>query len=85
MGSHSLVQGIFLTEGSNPSFLPCRQIPSSLSQQGSPSVLEQEFKGNRFLAEGKCYIFSMLVFFTFFSTAVKNHTSETGILKDLLT
>lgn len=29
-------------------------------------VLEQEFKGNSFLIEGKCYIFSVLVFFNSF-------------------
>ena len=36
MGSHSLFQGIFPTQGSNPSLLHCRQIPYHLSHQGSP-------------------------------------------------
>ena len=31
-----LLQGIFLTQGSNPGFLHCRQILSPLSHQGSP-------------------------------------------------
>ena len=32
---HSLLQGIFLTQGSNPGLLHCRQIPYHLSHQGS--------------------------------------------------
>ena len=37
---HSLLQGIFLTQGSNPGLLRCRQILHCLSNQGSPSVKE---------------------------------------------
>ena len=33
MGSHSLLQGIFLTQGSNPDLLHCRQILYHLSHQ----------------------------------------------------
>ena len=36
VGSHSLLQGIFLTQESNPGFLHCRQILYPLSYQGSP-------------------------------------------------
>ena len=36
MGSHSLLQGIFPTQGSNPGLLNCRQILYQLSSQGSP-------------------------------------------------
>ena len=36
MGSHSTLQGIFLTQGSNPGLLHCRQILYRLSHQGSP-------------------------------------------------
>ena len=32
----SLLQGIFLTQGSNPGLLHCRQIPYHLRHQGSP-------------------------------------------------
>ena len=39
MSSHSLVQGIFLTQESNPGFLHCRQIFYCLSHQGSPKLL----------------------------------------------
>ena len=35
-GSHSLLQGIFLTQGSNPCLLHCRQILYHLSHQASP-------------------------------------------------
>ena len=34
-GCHALLQGIFPTQGSNPSILQCRWIPSHLSHQGS--------------------------------------------------
>ena len=37
VGCHSLFQGLFLTQGSNPSLLHCRQILYSLSHQGSPT------------------------------------------------
>ena len=35
VGCHFLLQGIFLTQGSNLSFLHCRQILYHLSHQGS--------------------------------------------------
>ena len=37
LGSHSLLQGTFPTQGSNPSLLHCRQILYHLSHQGSPN------------------------------------------------
>ena len=40
MGSLSLLQGIFLTQGSNPGLPHCRQILYQLSPQGSPRILE---------------------------------------------
>ena len=36
VGCHFLLQGIFLTQGSNPGLLHCRQILYHLSHQGSP-------------------------------------------------
>ena len=36
VGSHSFLQGIFLTQGLNPHLLHCRQILYHLSYQGSP-------------------------------------------------
>ena len=35
---HSLLQGIFLTQGLNPGLLHCRQILYHLSHQGNPSM-----------------------------------------------
>ena len=40
MGTHSLLQGIFPTQGSNPSLLHCRQILYQLSHKESPRILE---------------------------------------------
>ena len=37
MGCHFLLQGIFLTQGSNPGLLHCMKILYQLSHQGSPS------------------------------------------------
>ena len=39
VGCHDLLQGIFLTQGSNPGLLHCRQILYCLSHQGSPRIL----------------------------------------------
>ena len=36
MGCHALLQGIFLTQGTNPGFPHCRQILYHQSHQGSP-------------------------------------------------
>ena len=40
VGSHSFLQGIFPTQGSNPGLLHCRQILYQPSHQGSPRILE---------------------------------------------
>ena len=40
VGSLSLLQGIFPTQGSNPGPLHCRQILYYLNHQGSPRILE---------------------------------------------
>ena len=39
-GSRSLLQGIFLTQGSNPDLTRCRWILYQLSHKGSPRILE---------------------------------------------
>ena len=41
VGSHSLLQGIFPTQGSNPGLPHCRRILYQLSHKGSPRILEQ--------------------------------------------
>ena len=38
MGCHFLLQGIFLTQGSNPGLPPCRQMFYRLSHQGSQRI-----------------------------------------------
>ena len=38
VGCHFLFKGIFLTQGSNPGLLHCRQMLSPLSHQGSPII-----------------------------------------------
>ena len=40
VGSLSLLQGIFPTQGSNLGLLPCRRILYQLSHKGSPRILE---------------------------------------------
>ena len=40
VGKHSLLQGIFLTQGSNPGLPHCRKILYQLSHQGSPTRTE---------------------------------------------
>ena len=40
VGSYSLLQGIFPTQGWNPSLPHCRQILYQLSHKGSPRILE---------------------------------------------
>ena len=44
VGSLSLLQGIFPTQGMNPGRLHCRQILYQLSYQGSPSILSNIHK-----------------------------------------
>jgi len=39
VGSLSLLQGIFPSQGSNPGLLHCRQIHYQLNQKGSPGIL----------------------------------------------
>ena len=40
VGSLSILQGFFPTQGSNPDLLYCRQILYQLNHQGSPRILE---------------------------------------------
>jgi len=40
VGCHALLQGIFPTQGLNPSFPHCRQILYHLIHQGSPATQE---------------------------------------------
>ena len=44
VGSHSLLQGIFLNQGSNPCLLHCRQILYCLTHKGSPKSSQHRLK-----------------------------------------
>ena len=48
VGWHSLLQGVFLTQGLNPGFhlLSCRRILYCLNYQGSPRSGDEGIKGN---------------------------------------
>ena len=47
VGSHSILQGIFLSQGSNPGLLHCRQIHYCLSHQGSLKAIILQLKRER--------------------------------------
>jgi len=47
VGHHSLLQGIFLTQGLKPGLLQCRQLLYRLSHQGSPIREYGTGKGER--------------------------------------
>ena len=42
LGSHSLLQGIFLTQGSHPGLLHCKEILYHLSHQGRPKYFQAD-------------------------------------------
>ena len=47
VGSLSLLQGIFPTQGSNPGFLHCRQIFFNTEPPGKPTIVGKEEKYSR--------------------------------------
>ena len=47
LGCHSLLQGIFPTQGSNAGLLHCRQILYQLSHEGNPRNIKVYPKGNQ--------------------------------------
>ena len=49
VGSHSLLQGIFLTQGLNPGLLHCRRILYRLESPGKPGTSINEAKKQAFL------------------------------------
>ena len=54
VGSRSLLQGIFPTEGSNPGLLHCRQILYCLSHQGSHSLITFDEKDSTVSITSHC-------------------------------
>ena len=52
----SLLQGIFSTQGTNPSLLHCRQVLYCLSHQESPLLLITAYLSYNWLLEGVCEV-----------------------------
>ena len=56
LGSHSLLQGVFQTQGLNSGLLPCRQVIYRLSYQGSPpgrvKILHLQMRRQWFIGQG---------------------------------
>ena len=82
MSSYSLLQGIFLTQGSNLNFLFCRQILYHLSHQGSP------LSKARFIyviswdpSNAPSWVFHSLVFHSLVPTQRVTPPHETNLLK----
>ena len=68
VGCHFLLQGIFLTQGSNPGLLHCWQILYCLCYQGSPHVFDGSSLSIQFLIIEGVQYYSVLSFsFLFFS------------------
>ena len=83
-GSYSLLQGIFLTQGSNPGPLHCRQILYHLSHQGSPVLTDKEVQGRevRFIAQSPKasqnradYLEIHIYIYTYIEKAMATHSS----------
>ena len=62
---HSLFQGIFLSQGSSPGFLHCRQILSCLSHQGSPVsaqyILILSSEHRKVVCSIKCFCYLFII------------------------
>ena len=54
VGSRSLLQGIFPTQGSNPGLPHCRQILYQLSHQGSPLLCQAKGGHGRLAPQELC-------------------------------
>ena len=73
VGSHSLLQGIFLIQGSNLGLLPCRQILYHLSHQGSPASNDWSVQG-----------YKDLINLPQFRISLQDHSSFRALLWDQL-
>ena len=88
VGSLSLLQGIFLTQGSNPGLPHCRWIPYQLSYQGSPLFFH--LKAGQAQVSKACgvqpsrntlLIVLMLIQTYICDTIAQNHSLEIGACK----
>ena len=70
VGCHSLHQGIFPTQGQNPSLLHCRQILYRLSHKGNslvfPSSIQLKVCCSHLKEKHRCFSTFLLPFFTLF-------------------
>ena len=78
VGCHSLLQGIFPTQGSNLGLLHCRQILYHLSHQGSPVIAENGGR-NHFLYRE---IFATYCVFTLEITMPLLHFNEVNTFNE---
>ena len=76
-GYHALLQGIFLSQGSNPGLLYCRQILYHLSHQGSPFPNVRAFKKNQNQTQQNCVI---PIIYLLEMGKILNHKKRNGIL-----
>ena len=76
-GCHAFLQGIFPTQGSNPSLLHCRQIFYHLSYQGRTS---NEYSG---LISFKIDWFGLLTLQGTLKSLLQHHSSKASILQHL--
>ena len=70
LGTRSLLQGIFPTQGLNPYFLPCRQILYQLSHEGFFFFFPVFFLGffSSFFFFNSSFVVSLLIFWCFVSS-----------------
>ena len=73
MGCHSLLQGIFLTQGWNPGLLHYRQILYCLRHQGSPYVPLKTHQLKRILHEKFNKVIVKSLFYKHFLKCLSNH------------
>ena len=71
VGSHSLLQGIFPTQGSNPGLPHCRQILYQLSHKGSPNHPLNTYEEHYTQLIAVSNTFSLLQFLQFHHPKVK--------------
>ena len=76
VGCHFLLQGIFLTQGSNPALVHCRQTFYPLSHQGSPTITQHTLKARKTSFVNFFYFLTLQYCIGF---AIYQNESATGI------
>ena len=80
VGCHFLLQGIFPTQGSNPSLLHCRYIVYHLSHQESPYIFNSFFK--LWIIWRNFYVYNLYMEMTHFSTYFNGYYAKNSAGKD---